>query len=178
MICTNLCIPIQLEFSYTLVRMLLNIRLGCLLRTLRFCSVVLITGFLQYKYLWFFVVHARCVLRFQNAPLWKEYMKQTGYLILLLAWVTDAGVIEPSFGIGRIIYCLYEHSYYTRDGDEQRSVFKFTPVAAPVKATVFPLLQKPEFEPYTQRVGDVLTRAGVARKVRAAQGRGQQVLAH
>jgi len=75
------------------------------------------------------------------------------------------GVIEPSFGIGRIIYCLYEHSYYTRDGDEQRSVFKFTPVAAPVKATVFPLLQKPEFEPYTQRVGDVLTRAGVARKV-------------
>uniref|UniRef100_A0A7S0QZS9 glycine--tRNA ligase n=1 Tax=Pyramimonas obovata TaxID=1411642 RepID=A0A7S0QZS9_9CHLO len=75
------------------------------------------------------------------------------------------GVIEPSFGIGRIIYCLYEHSYYTREGDDQRSVFKFTPVTAPVKATVFPLLQKPEFEPYTQRVGDVLTRAGVARKV-------------
>lgn len=23
-------------------------------------------------------------------------------------------VIEPSFGIGRIIYCLFEHSYYTR----------------------------------------------------------------
>ncbi|KAM1745390.1 hypothetical protein ACFX11_012143 [Malus domestica] len=31
-------------------------------------------------------------------------------------------VIEPSFGIGRIIYCLFEHSYYTRQsqaGDEQ-----------------------------------------------------------
>eukprot|EP00959_Pyramimonas_sp_CCMP1952_P131100 2741036-Pyramimonas_sp.AAC.1 len=81
--------------------------------------------------------------------------------------VCAAGVIEPSFGIGRIIYCLYEHSYYTRDGDEQRSVFKFTPVAAPVKCTVFPLLQKPEFEPYTHRVGEVLTRAGVARKVPA-----------
>ena len=30
-------------------------------------------------------------------------------------------VIEPSFGIGRIIYCLFEHSFYTRPskaGDE------------------------------------------------------------
>lgn len=27
------------------------------------------------------------------------------------------GVIEPSFGIGRIIYCMLEHCYYTRDGE-------------------------------------------------------------
>lgn len=33
-------------------------------------------------------------------------------------------VIEPSFGIGRIIYCVFEHSYYTREGDETRAVFK------------------------------------------------------
>jgi hypothetical protein len=25
------------------------------------------------------------------------------------------GVIEPSFGIGRIIYCMFEHSFYTRE---------------------------------------------------------------
>jgi glycyl-tRNA synthetase (class II) len=25
-------------------------------------------------------------------------------------------VIEPSFGIGRIMYCMFEHSYYARDG--------------------------------------------------------------
>jgi glycyl-tRNA synthetase (class II) len=24
-------------------------------------------------------------------------------------------VIEPSFGIGRILYCVFEHSYYTRE---------------------------------------------------------------
>jgi hypothetical protein len=24
-------------------------------------------------------------------------------------------VIEPSFGIGRILYCIFEHSYYTRE---------------------------------------------------------------
>nr|GEZ51358.1 glycine--tRNA ligase, mitochondrial 1-like [Tanacetum cinerariifolium] len=36
-------------------------------------------------------------------------------------------VIEPSFGIGRIIYCLYEHSFYMRPskaGDEQLNVFR------------------------------------------------------
>jgi glycyl-tRNA synthetase (class II) len=31
-------------------------------------------------------------------------------------------VIEPAFGVGRIIYCLLEHSYYTREGDEKRAV--------------------------------------------------------
>jgi len=50
-------------------------------------------------------------------------------------------VIEPSFGIGRILYCVFEHCFYSREGDEQRSVFRFTPVTAPVKCTVFPLLQ-------------------------------------
>jgi len=75
------------------------------------------------------------------------------------------GVIEPSFGIGRIIYCLYEHAFYSRDGDDQRTVFKFTPVAAPVKCTVFPLMQKPEFQPYTQSVADALTKAGMSRKL-------------
>jgi glycyl-tRNA synthetase (class II) len=24
-------------------------------------------------------------------------------------------VIEPSFGIGRIMYCMFEHSFYTRE---------------------------------------------------------------
>lgn len=31
-------------------------------------------------------------------------------------------VIEPSFGIGRILYSLMEHVYWTRQGDEARSV--------------------------------------------------------
>lgn len=28
-------------------------------------------------------------------------------------------MIEPSFGIGRILYCLFEHAFYTREGDDQ-----------------------------------------------------------
>lgn len=32
------------------------------------------------------------------------------------------GVIEPSFGVGRIMYAVFEHSFRVRDGDEQRTV--------------------------------------------------------
>jgi glycyl-tRNA synthetase (class II) len=31
-------------------------------------------------------------------------------------------VIEPSFGIGRVMYAMFEHNFKIRDGDEQRSV--------------------------------------------------------
>lgn len=31
-------------------------------------------------------------------------------------------VIEPSFGIGRIMYSIFEHSFKIRKGDEQRTV--------------------------------------------------------
>ena len=58
-------------------------------------------------------------------------------------------VIEPSFGIGRIIYCLYEHSFYTRPsktGDEQLNVFRFPPLVALIKCTVFLLVQNQQYE--------------------------------
>ena len=31
-------------------------------------------------------------------------------------------VIEPAFGIGRILYCLIEHIYWTREGSDERGV--------------------------------------------------------
>lgn len=31
-------------------------------------------------------------------------------------------VIEPSFGIGRVMYAVLEHSFRQREGDEKRSV--------------------------------------------------------
>jgi glycyl-tRNA synthetase len=34
-------------------------------------------------------------------------------------------VIEPSFGIGRILYSLIEHVYWSREGDEARGVSDF-----------------------------------------------------
>ena len=47
-------------------------------------------------------------------------------IIQLLCWFTvhefQPGVIEPSFGIGRILYAILEHSYRVRPEDEQRKV--------------------------------------------------------
>ncbi|CAA0816407.1 Glycine--tRNA ligase 1- mitochondrial [Striga hermonthica] len=82
--------------------------------------------------------------------------------------VFTPSVIEPSFGIGRIIYCLYEHSFYTRpsrDGDEQLNVFGFPPLVAPIKCTVFPLVQNEQFEEVARRIARSLTAVGITYKI-------------
>jgi glycyl-tRNA synthetase len=53
-------------------------------------------------------------------------------------------VIEPSFGMGRILYSLLEHSFYQREGDEQRCVMRFNPTVAPEKAAVLPISSNAE----------------------------------
>ncbi|GJW74621.1 glycine--tRNA ligase, mitochondrial 1-like protein, partial [Tanacetum coccineum] len=76
-------------------------------------------------------------------------------------------VIEPSFGIGRIIYCLYEHSFYMRPskaGDEQLNVFRFPPLVAPIKCTVFPLVQNQQYEDVAKCISRSLTAAGISNK--------------
>ena len=37
-------------------------------------------------------------------------------------------VVEPSFGIGRVMYAIFEHNFSVREGDAQRTVsgFKYT----------------------------------------------------
>ncbi|KAK8693032.1 hypothetical protein V6N13_070631 [Hibiscus sabdariffa] len=82
--------------------------------------------------------------------------------------VFTPSVIEPSFGIGRIIYCLYEHSFYTRPsktGDEQLNVFRFPPLVAPIKCTVFPLVQNQEYEEVAKHIAHSLTAAGISYKI-------------
>ncbi|KAJ6705202.1 GLYCINE--TRNA LIGASE 1 MITOCHONDRIAL [Salix purpurea] len=77
-------------------------------------------------------------------------------------------VIEPSFGIGRIIYCLYEHSFYMRPskaGDEQLNVFRFPPLVAPIKCTVFPLVQNQQYENVAKIISKSLTAAGISHKI-------------
>lgn len=77
-------------------------------------------------------------------------------------------VIEPSFGIGRIMYCLYEHCFYTRPivpGEVVSSVFRFPPIIAPIKCTVFPLLQREILNASAKKISTALTRAGVSNKI-------------
>ncbi|EFJ16329.1 hypothetical protein SELMODRAFT_268613 [Selaginella moellendorffii] len=76
-------------------------------------------------------------------------------------------VIEPSFGIGRIIYCLFEHCFDTREGAdsvEQLNFFRFPPVVAPVKCSVFSLVQNAGLDELAQSISVELRRAGLAVK--------------
>ncbi|KAM0950305.1 putative glycine--tRNA ligase [Dioscorea sansibarensis] len=79
--------------------------------------------------------------------------------------VFTPSVIEPSFGIGRIIYCLYEHSFYTRPSKsegEQLNVFGFPPIVAPIKCTVFPLVKNDQFDEVARNIARALTKAGIS----------------
>jgi glycyl-tRNA synthetase len=49
-------------------------------------------------------------------------------------------VVEPSFGIGRIIAAVLEHSFADRAGAEKRRIMAFKPEVAPLKCVVLPLL--------------------------------------
>ncbi|KAJ4339551.1 Glycine--tRNA ligase 1, mitochondrial [Didymella glomerata] len=74
-------------------------------------------------------------------------------------------VIEPSFGIGRIVYALCEHTYWTREKDEARGVLSFPPTVAPTKALIVPLSTHADFKPFVRTLGDRLQEAGVSTRV-------------
>ncbi|NWW02326.1 GARS ligase, partial [Oreocharis arfaki] len=79
-------------------------------------------------------------------------------------------VIEPSFGIGRIMYTVFEHTFRIREGDEQRTFFSFPAVVAPFKCSVLPLSQNQEFMPFVKELSEALTRTGISHKVDDAAG--------
>lgn len=56
-------------------------------------------------------------------------------------------VIEPSFGIGRILYALLEHSYWARESDIQRGVLSLSVVVAPTKVLIVPISSNESFLP-------------------------------
>ena len=53
-------------------------------------------------------------------------------------------VIEPSFGITRILYSVFEHCFKIRAKDAQRTYFDFPPQVAPVKCSLLPLVNDAE----------------------------------
>ncbi|PWY70175.1 glycyl-tRNA synthetase [Aspergillus heteromorphus CBS 117.55] len=74
-------------------------------------------------------------------------------------------VIEPSFGIGRILYSMIEQVYWTREGDEARGVLSFPPAIAPTKVLIVPLSTHQSFAPLVQRLTTKLRRMGVSNRV-------------
>ena len=79
-------------------------------------------------------------------------------------------VIEPSFGVGRIMYAVFEHCFKVREGDEARTYFSIPAVIAPLKCSVLPLSNNPEFTPLVSRLSQDLTGHDVSHKVDDSSG--------
>ncbi|XP_053600639.1 glycine--tRNA ligase [Plodia interpunctella] len=79
-------------------------------------------------------------------------------------------VIEPSFGIGRILYSVLEHNFRMREGDEQRTYFSLPATVAPMKCAVLPLSGNAEFQPFVRQLNQLLTDVDVSHKVDDSSG--------
>lgn len=67
-------------------------------------------------------------------------------------------VVEPSMGVGRILYTILEKCY--REGDRGWSWFQFPPVIAPLEVAVFPLMKKDGLKEYAYEVHAMLKDSG------------------
>lgn len=74
-------------------------------------------------------------------------------------------VIEPSFGIGRCLYALLEHSFWFRPEDPSRKVLSFRPSVAPTKVLVVPLSTNTQFTPFIRSITRQLRSSGISARV-------------
>jgi len=79
-------------------------------------------------------------------------------------------VIEPSFGIGRLLYTLLEHTYSTRENDAERRYFTIPPSVAPYKCSILPISNKPDFEPSIREITKQLKEKSLPHKVDKSAG--------
>lgn len=73
-------------------------------------------------------------------------------------------VIEPSFGIDRILYSVLEHSYFEEEEEgeeEKRIVLNLPPEVAPVQVAVLPLLTRDELIKPAMEIIESLRKAGI-----------------
>jgi glycyl-tRNA synthetase len=68
-------------------------------------------------------------------------------------------VIEPSYGVDRILYAVLEHAYTRKD---DRVVLRLKGSVAPIKAGVFPLMAKDGLDSVALELDASLSEAGIA----------------
>lgn len=74
-------------------------------------------------------------------------------------------VVEPSFGIDRILYSVLDHAYEEDEVDgENRTVLKLEPEVAPMEVAVFPLMTKEGMGEKAREIADELREAGLSVK--------------
>lgn len=72
-------------------------------------------------------------------------------------------VIEPSYGIDRILYCILEQNYAeVKKKDEEYRILKLKPKIAPIKVGVFPLVSDERLVKIAKIVDKDLRNAGIA----------------
>ncbi|KAG9508743.1 hypothetical protein GZH46_02754, partial [Fragariocoptes setiger] len=77
-------------------------------------------------------------------------------------------VIEPSFGIDRIVYAVLEHSFRKRENDEKRNYFAFPPIVAPIKCSVLALQNHADFYPIIEKISRDLKQQRVRTRLDAS----------
>lgn len=80
------------------------------------------------------------------------------------------GVIEPSFGIGRILHVVLEHNFRMRDGDEQRTLFALPPIVSPIKCSVLPLSNQASLKPLITTISDSLVDNDISYRIDDSSG--------
>jgi glycyl-tRNA synthetase len=73
-------------------------------------------------------------------------------------------VIEPSFGMGRIMYCIFEHCFKVREQDAQRTYFDFPAAISPIHCSLLPLMTNDEMIKKTREIKKILIQNGVTSK--------------
>ena len=102
------------------------------------------------------------------------------WLVVRSAVKYTPNVIEPSFGIGRILYHILEHSFYIRadsqpqdkqagpDNKAVRAVLRLPAHMSPVKVAVLPLSQQSNFTPHLTQLVRGFTAANVSSRADAS----------
>ncbi|MFX1581922.1 MAG: glycine--tRNA ligase, partial [Promethearchaeota archaeon] len=71
-------------------------------------------------------------------------------------------VIEPSFGVDRVIYAILEHAYRPKDKARGWSWFQFPNALAPYQAVILPLLNRSKIEEKATTLYNVCKSQGLA----------------
>jgi len=96
-----------------------------------------------------------CTVSTETAGFERREVRETGENVI-------PQVIEPSYGLDRIVYTIIEHSYgQDTVDDEERTVLRLPPSVAPFDAAVFPLVSKDGLEEISRDIEEDLRDAGL-----------------
>ncbi|GMS88481.1 hypothetical protein PENTCL1PPCAC_10656, partial [Pristionchus entomophagus] len=79
-------------------------------------------------------------------------------------------VIEPSYGIGRIMYSVLEHAFRQRDTEDKRNYLSIAPLVAPIKCSILPIYANERLTPIIEAVRERMREYDLSYKVDDSAG--------